>query len=156
MSLLQTHYLPHSNLSPQGTERKSFSFSKALLDLVSMILNLEKVSWFCFLRDQLISYTVAETLASEENLCLPPAFAHVALEAVTSLLACTASCNTMRLASAPSLLNLKQGFGKPELGELLQASHKNRAIQRLEQNSCRLTRIEVLYELVPSSHAQEF
>lgn len=112
-----------------------------------------------FLRDQLISYTVAEMLTSEENSCLPPAFARFALEALTLLLVYMACCNAACLASALSLLNLKKGLESLRgslNGELLQASHKNCDIQRLEHNLCCLKCIEVLGELVPSSDAQEF
>lgn len=127
--------------------------------MVSMILNLDELPWLCFLRDQLISYTVAEMLAREENSCLPPAFACFALEAFTLLLVYTACCNAVSLASALSLLNLKKGLESLRgslNGELLQASHKNCDIQRLEQDLCCLKCIEVLGELVPSSDAQEF
>lgn len=103
VSLFQTHYLPCSILSPQRIDRKSFYFSEALLDLASVIPNLDKVSWFCFLGGQLISCMVAEKLAREENLCLPPAFACFALEALSPLLVYVTWCNAMCLASALSL-----------------------------------------------------
>lgn len=123
---------------------------------MSVILNLNKVSGFCFLGDQLVSYTVAEKQVSEENLCLPPAFGCFALDALTILLVYVASFNAMCLASALSWLSLKKGFGKPKVGELLQASHTKCDIQRPEQNACCLKHIEGLCELVPSSDAQEF
>lgn len=67
MSSFQNPYLPYSIFSSQRIERKSFSFSEVLLDLVSMIPSLDKVSWFSAHGDQLVSYPVAEKLAREEN-----------------------------------------------------------------------------------------
>lgn len=61
--------------SPYRGQRENLFVFRSPLRLVVYDINLDKVSSFCFLRDQLISYTAAEKVAGEENLCLPPAFA---------------------------------------------------------------------------------
>lgn len=81
---------------------------------------------------------------------------HQPLLALTLLLVYIASLNAMCLASALSLLNLKKGFEKPKLGELLQANHKKHDIQRPEWSLCCLKHTEVLYELVPPAMLRNF